>query len=156
MLIGGNRSTGIRTSATVPTIAIIRQATIIKNGYLIENPDITLPSLPRQPLPPLRAARDLLAETRSDSQSRLGRLRSARKRSRLARCLPFQASQVSLQPRSANLAPAPSRRFRFATPLPAARSAHSVSLAKPISTPHTFRAAVAHLCSQNRFPSPSS
>src|SRR5215475_7349454 len=156
MLIGGNRSTGIRTSATVPTMAIIRQATIIKNGYLIENPDITLPSLPRQPFPQLRAARDLLPGTRYGSQSRLGRLSSIRKQSRLARYLPTLASRVSLQSRSANSMPAPLRRFRSATLLPAAPSVRSVSLARPASTPHTFQATVVRLCSQNRFLSPSS
>ena len=41
MLIGGKRSTGMRTSVTVPTIAITRHATIMKNGYLIEKPDIS-------------------------------------------------------------------------------------------------------------------
>src|SRR5438094_9807401 len=44
MLIGGKRSTGIRTRVTVPTMGTTRQATIMKNGYLIEKPDISLPS----------------------------------------------------------------------------------------------------------------
>src|SRR5438046_2517751 len=44
MLIGGKRSTGIRTRVTVPTMVTTRQATIMKNGYLIEKPDISFPS----------------------------------------------------------------------------------------------------------------
>src|ERR1700674_42033 len=41
MLIGGNKSTGIRASTAVPTMAITKQQTMMKYGFLIANPDIS-------------------------------------------------------------------------------------------------------------------
>src|SRR5580693_9285864 len=40
MLIGGNKSTGMRTSATVPTMAMTRHITMMRKGYLIAKRDI--------------------------------------------------------------------------------------------------------------------
>src|SRR5262245_50928755 len=39
-LIGGKRSTGIRTNTVVPTIAITKQQTMMKYGFLIAKRDI--------------------------------------------------------------------------------------------------------------------
>ena len=49
-VIQGLASTGMRASVTTPTIATTKHATIIKNGFRIENPDISFHFL----FPPLR------------------------------------------------------------------------------------------------------
>src|SRR5579864_4735536 len=74
MLIGGNRSTGIRTRVTVPTIATIRQRTIMKKGYRIANPDIRFrPPIPAPSHSPPWAAPFLLRGTHRGSPRSPGR-----------------------------------------------------------------------------------
>src|SRR5215470_14303133 len=49
MLMGGNRSTGMRTRMVVPTIAMTRQQTTMKYGFRIANRDIrTCPQVDHQ------------------------------------------------------------------------------------------------------------
>ena len=51
--MSGNRSTGMRATVATPTTVMIRQIMMMKNGYLMAKPDITVPlqpsSTPRSP-----------------------------------------------------------------------------------------------------------
>src|SRR5689334_13780877 len=78
MLIGGKRSTGIRTRTVVPTIAITRQQTIMKYGFLIAKRDIrTCPHGSRRPPWERPSLRD---EIRSANRQQRARSEKARKR----------------------------------------------------------------------------
>src|ERR1700719_3634577 len=153
--MGGNRSTGIRTRVTVPTIATIRQHTMMKNGLRIENPDISwrlrhshLPA--RLPL----AVPFLLRGIGCGSRSPRGRLLSARSPPLHATCLEFQDEPSFVQLCSAASPAAPLPGFRFPPQLPADHLTPPAFPPAPVVFPCTFRKSACRCDCQNRFRSP--
>src|SRR5713101_5335478 len=155
MFIGGNRSTGMRTSVTVTTITTIRQHTMIKNVLRIENPDISsrLRHSNSSALLPL-AVPFLPRGIGCGCRSPRGRLLSVRPPPPPAICLEFQDALSFVQLCSAASPAAPLRRCRFPPQLPAEHLMHQAFPPAPVAFPCTFQKSACRCDCQNRFRSP--